>query len=275
MRCPTLADLPSPPAHRGGWPWTEETPQASTRTLDGREWPRITVVTPSYQHGHFLEETIRSVLLQGYPDLDYIVQDGGSSDDSVAILKRYEPWLAHWSSGPDGGQVRAINAGLARATGHWRGWLNSDDVYLPGALIAVGSMPEACSWVVGQTLYIDSASRPVGRFPLSYREATIVGSAGPEWIDALCARASVTALPQQSTFWTAEAQMEAGPLDETLEYTFDHEFWVRLASKGFSPTLVDEEFTLYRQHEAQKTRPWTRAASYREEARLTAAWRDR
>ena len=243
-------------------------------TPDGREWPRITVVTPSYQQGRFLEETIRSVLLQGYPDLEYIVLDGGSSDESVEILRRYEQWLAYSTSERDGGQVQAINAGLTRASGHWRSWLNSDDVYLPGALIRVGSASGA-SWIVGNTVYINEDSRRIGRFPLSYRSASVVGADGPAWIDALCARASVTALPQQSTFWTEAAQAEVGMLDESLEYAFEHDYWVRLLYLGFSPTVVSDELTLYRVHKDQKTQARTRAASYREEARITETWLSR
>ena len=85
------------------------------------------MVTPSFDQARFLEETIRSVLLQGYPHLEYIVLDGGSRDESVEVIRRYEPWLSYWTSGKDGGQSDAINRGLRRATGEWVGWQNSDD----------------------------------------------------------------------------------------------------------------------------------------------------
>lgn len=123
-----LFDLPAPPPGRTGWPWTETAP--ATRA----DWPRVTIVTPSYNQAEFLEETLRSVLLQGYPNLEYIVIDGGSTDGSRAILEKYSPWLDYWVSEPDRGQSDAINKGLARATGEWVNWLNSDDCLLPGAL---------------------------------------------------------------------------------------------------------------------------------------------
>ncbi len=273
MRCPGLADLPPPPAGRTGWPWTIETPAAPEQHSDGQAWPRITVATASYQQGVFIEETIRSVLLQGYPDLEYIVVDGGSTDDTVEILRRYEPWLAYWRSAPDRGQVSAINDALSRASGHWRAWLNSDDFYVQGALQQVGSAPETASWLVGLTGYVDAASRPIGQFPVSYRSTSLVVE--PAWIDVLCAKASGTALPQQSTFWSAAAHEAVGALDESLEYVFEHEYWVRLSYAGFVPVLLDRELTMYRYHAAQKTRPSTRAAAYFEEAQVTTPWLDR
>lgn len=99
-------------------------------------WPRITIVMPSYQQAAYLEEGLRSVLLQNYPNLEFIVNDGGSQDGSAEILSRYASFLTHWQSKPDGGQGHAINQGFDRATGEILGWVNSDDFYLPGALYA-------------------------------------------------------------------------------------------------------------------------------------------
>lgn len=134
MRCPRLSDLPPPPPGRAGWPWTEESPPLPEAMESGEPWPAITVVTPSFNQGAFLEETLRSVLLQGYPALEYFVLDGGSTDGSVALLRRYEPWLSAWASEADRGQSHAINKGFARATGDLVTFQNSDDLYLPGAL---------------------------------------------------------------------------------------------------------------------------------------------
>src|SRR5262245_56142305 len=140
MRCPTLAELPPPPSGKTGWPWTVETPGLPAMRPDGSPWPRVSIVTPSYNQGRFIEETLRSILLQGYPDLEYIVMDGGSTDGSADIIRKYSPWLTSWISEPDGGQVAAINAGMARATGTLLNWINSDDFLLPGALEALGSI---------------------------------------------------------------------------------------------------------------------------------------
>ncbi|MEI6674028.1 MAG: glycosyltransferase family 2 protein [Verrucomicrobiota bacterium] len=128
---PTLADLPAPPPGRVGWPWTESSPPLP---LSGGLWPRISIITPSYNQGKYLEETIRSVLLQGYPDLEYFIIDGGSTDESVNIIRKYEPWLAGWVSETDAGQSDAINKGFARCTGTIFNWLCSDDFLTAGAL---------------------------------------------------------------------------------------------------------------------------------------------
>jgi glycosyltransferase involved in cell wall biosynthesis len=238
-------------------------------------WPRISVITPSYRHAAFLEETIRSVLLQGYPDLEYIVLDGGSDDGSVDIIQRYEPWLAFWRSGPDGGQTHAINEGLLRATGHWRAWLNSDDFYAPGALMRIGAEGRDATWLVGETGYVDVESRRIGRFPRAYRATSLVRENGPAWVDVACASASGTALPQQSSF-VSDAAWEAagGGLDDSLEYLFEHELWVRLARAGFAPILLADELTLYRVHADQKTRGSTRGAAYMEERAVAGRWLD-
>jgi glycosyltransferase involved in cell wall biosynthesis len=134
MHCPRRVELPASPLGRRGWPWTEESPQVPDTMPDGRPWPKVTIVTPSYNQGQFIEESMRSVLLQGYPDLEYIVIDGGSSDDSVDKIRRYEQWLEFWVSEPDSGQSNAINKGWRRSRGDVIAWLNSDDIYAPSAL---------------------------------------------------------------------------------------------------------------------------------------------
>src|SRR6476646_3760457 len=118
----TVEDLPLPPPDKTGWPWTEQAEPLPKYTPYDFKWPRISVVTPSYNQSQFLEETIRSVLLQGYPDMEYIIIDGGSTDNSIEIIKKYEKFLAHWVSEPDRGQSHAINKGFKECTGEYIAW---------------------------------------------------------------------------------------------------------------------------------------------------------
>ncbi|WP_235678332.1 glycosyltransferase family 2 protein [Cylindrospermopsis curvispora] len=119
---------------------------------DGGEWPRISIVTPNYNYGQFIEETIRSVLLQGYPNLEYIVIDGGSTDDSVEIIKKYEPWLSYWVSEKDRGQANAINKGFEQATGKIFNWINSDDILSQKSLKSIAQEIKNADALGGQVL---------------------------------------------------------------------------------------------------------------------------
>ena len=109
MKCPALSELLKPPKEMTGWPWTSE---SSSITSSDEPWPKITVVTPSFNQAEYIEATIRSVLLQGYPNLEYIIIDGGSTDGSVDIIKKYNTWITYWISEPDMGQYDAINKGF-------------------------------------------------------------------------------------------------------------------------------------------------------------------
>jgi len=147
MPCPTLSELPPPPLGKAGWPWTKESPQLPDAMPDGHPSSRVSIVTPSYNQEQFIEETVRSVLLQGYPNLEYIITDGGSTDDSVDTIHKHEPWLAYWVSEPDRGQAHGINKGFLRSGGDILGWINTDDTYEKGAVSLVAAFmaerPEA------------------------------------------------------------------------------------------------------------------------------------
>lgn len=249
MHSPSLAQLPPPPAGRSGWPWTEQPSIPLASLPGGRNWPKISVVTPSYNQAVFLEETLRSVLLQGYPNLEYIVMDGGSTDESVALIRRYEPWLAHWESRKDHGQSHAVNKGWARASGNLLAYLNSDDIYLPGALAKA-----ARAWVehhhpsavIGAVQYTDNQSRPSGpptRPHLPARAPLDLSLVDHEkWF-----------LPQQSGFWSAQRLDSVGRwLREDLHYTLDRELYYRLCRTG-SVVLLEEALATYRFHPDSKS----------------------
>ena len=206
--------------------------------------PRVSIVTPSYNQGQFLEETIRSVLLQGYPNLEYMVIDGGSTDGSLDIIRKYEPWIDSWVSEPDRGQSHAINKGFSRATGNVFGWLNSDDYFAPGALTTLMELrsrePDAVAWV-GACDEVEADGTHIAR------RAPWLG--GQEQI-AMWWRESF--FHQPSCLFDAGAFREVGGIDEELYYSMDFDLWVRLAGRG-KFVGVDKVVSCSRMHPATKT----------------------
>lgn len=242
MRCPTLDKLLPPPPGKTGWPWTEESPPVPDRMPDGRPWPRVSIVTPSYNQDSFLEETIRSVLLQGYPDLEYLVMDGGSTDGSVDIIRRYSPWLASWVSELDRGQTHAINKGLGRVTGEIVAWLNADDAYMPGALseaAAVMGAADGSAFVYGDCQQIDEMGRPL----VLYKGAC-------DGLESfLLFRACV---PQPATFFLRSLLDQVGFLDDSYHYAMDCEFFLRVVARH-NLQYIPRVLAKYRVHSASKT----------------------
>lgn len=226
MTAPTLQDLPYPPPGRRGWPWTEAPPPLPPKMPDGRDWPAIGIVTPSFNQGRYIEETIRSVLLQGYPALEYHIEDGGSTDETVGIIRRYEKFLSGWVSEKDRGQSHAINKGMARLQrAEWINWLNSDDILLPGALDAVGRWSAKSS---GECI----AAIGLGE-QLLERTQQIIPTAPRSDLDRTSVRNWRThAFLQPACFFRRDAFLKAGGLNEALHYALDFELWLKLAEIG-------------------------------------------
>jgi glycosyltransferase involved in cell wall biosynthesis len=200
-------------------------------------------VTPSYNQGQFLEQAILSVLDQGYPNLEYIVIDGGSTDDSVEIIKKHRKHLAYWVSEPDEGQTNAINKGFARSSGQIMNWLNSDDLLLPGALDAVAaafSRDSAVDFVYGDCDLIDADGKMLirQRAPEFDRDVMVYGR---------------SVLSQPACFWSRSVWQKLGALDEQYGFCMDMEFWVRAAVTGCVFKLVRRPIAATRLHRAAKT----------------------
>lgn len=207
------------------WPWGCKPLPPDVRDP---AWPSISIVTPSYNQAAYIEETLRSVLCQGYPNLEYVVMEDGSSDASPTIISKYRPWLAQYVPGPNRGFGAVLHDGLSRTTGEIMAWLNSDDLYLPGTLETVARVFSDCpevDWIVGQSLIIDQAGHPMrlsGQPGFSRRlffSGRYLGG-HPAWNGSW--------IPQESVFWRRRLWEKAGAhfLTERLQYG-DFELWSR------------------------------------------------
>ncbi len=204
--------------------------------------PKVSIITPSYNQGRYLEATIRSVLDQDYPNIEYIIVDGGSKDESVGIIRKYKDRLAWWVSEKDKGHADALNKGFSHASGEILAWLNSDDAYFPRVVSeAVACLQEypQVGMVYGDAVLIDDAGKPIGRFAskqTDYRRLL---------------RGSVH-IPQATTFFRASLWRKVGPLDLSLFFSFDYDLWVRLAKES-ELRYVPRQWAYFRLHNKGKT----------------------
>jgi len=244
MNCITLKELPSPPPDKTGWPWTEVSDQLPHDMPDGIPWPKISIVTPSLNQGQFIEETIRSVLLQGYPNLEYIIIDGGSTDGSVSIIRKYEKWITYWVSEPDRGQSHALNKGFSKSTGDIINWLNADDFYLKGGLQAIGKIFQKCPghMIVASGIdFEEKTKNEVVVFPIRISVENII-KFWEGWYDWL----------QPSIFFPKSAFLEVGALDETLHFAMDTDLYCRLM-QSLPLLYIDTPISKFRRHAWAKT----------------------
>ncbi|MFW6116484.1 MAG: glycosyltransferase family 2 protein [bacterium] len=203
----------------------------------------VSIVTPSFNQRCFVEQTLQSVLEQDYPSTEYIVMDGGSDDGSVEVIQRYASRLAYWRSQPDGGQAAAIAQGFARAQGQIHAYINSDDLYLPGALRAVSDFFRAhpdVELVAGNTLIIDANENILGvrwAVPVTLGELLHEG----------------TPFCQVGCFWRASAARRAGGFDPSFRFCMDYDFFVRLLETGARMAVIDRYLAAYRVHREAKS----------------------
>jgi glycosyltransferase involved in cell wall biosynthesis len=235
----TLNDLPPPSPDKSGWPWTEQSQPLSAQMPDGSDWPCISIITPSYNQGQFIEETIRSVLLQGYPDLEYIIIDGGSTDNTLEILHKYEKFLAYWVSEPDAGQADAINKGFYKATGDLIGWQNSDDYYYPQAFryAALG----ACRFKKYDVFYGSRNYLNLEEYGIATRDEHM----SPFNLEKMIPNANMS---NQSMLFRKRIFQENNFLDTSFHHCMDHEFFWRLIGKGYKFIFIPEMTACYRLH---------------------------
>jgi glycosyltransferase involved in cell wall biosynthesis len=205
--------------------------------------PKISIITPSFNQVDFLERTLLSVLEQDYPNIEYIVIDGGSTDGSVDLIKKYERRLAYWVSEKDRGQAHAINKGLERATGDWVAWQNSDDTYYPGAfsqLAAVAQSNGSAQLIIGNMNLIDRDDQILR--DLKYVRPTY---------SSLLSEGMI--LSNQSAFWQRKVHQELGLLSESLDCAFDYEWFLRLLAEGRQTAHVNTTWGALRVHGDTKT----------------------
>ena len=205
--------------------------------------PLVSIITPSFNQAQYLEATIQSVLGQDYPRLEYIIVDGGSTDGSAAVIKKYEGRLAWWVSEQDKGQTDAINKGFNRANGEILAWLNSDDTYNPGAVSAAVKFlmdnPEI-AMVYADCDFINEQGGVIGKFNSAQTDHRRL-------------REGYVHIPQQTMFFRAKYWKELGPLDPSFYFAMDYDLWTRISARAPIKYLRGQTWANFRIHNFGKT----------------------
>ncbi len=205
--------------------------------------PKISIITPSYNQGQFIEDTILSVINQNYPNLEYIIIDGGSTDNTVNIIKKYEHYLAYWTSEKDNGQSEAINKGFKKATGEIVGWINSDDFFMPGAFSKVANcfaMNKELDFINGYSLLIDEHTNILSNHFIIKQK---------KWY----ARHGIYYISQPAMFWKRKIFDKIGFLREDFHALMDRELLIRILSNDFKIGHLGKILAAFRMHNASKS----------------------
>lgn len=214
----------------------------SFKNMREKRLPLISIITPSYNQARFLEETIVSVLSQNYPNLEYIIIDGGSTDGSIEIIKKYGNHLKYWVSEKDNGQSHAINKGFSRATGDILAWINSDDYYLPDAFNTMAT---------ASIEFPNSLWFYAGTYWLSNNNQSYVGGIEDPEIASWYLKCLVS---QPGVFWRRKIWNQVGSLvDENMHFSFDYDLWLKFAAFQPIPQIITEPIAVFRLHEESKT----------------------
>lgn len=244
-----LSQLPPPPSGKSGWPWTEESEVLPPIQSNKQLWTRISIVTPSYNQGEFIEETIRSLILQNYPNFEYIIIDGGSTDKTLEIIRKYEKWIEYWVSEKDNGQSHAINKGFAKCTGEFVNWICSDDMLCKNALFYLSPFlnDNKNSLIISHGLRIDQNSNIIDEILPS------VINNFENLVDIKQYWRRNNSIMQQSCFYPLKELKRFELLNVSNHYTMDYELWGRLLIADIQIVRTSVMVGLFRWYGGQKT----------------------
>lgn len=221
------------------WPWNFN--NSDLPNYDEKcEWPKISIITPSFNQGEYIEETIRSILLQDYPNLEYIIIDGGSTDNSLEIIKKYNKWITYWISEPDNGQSDAINKGLKICTGEIFNWINSDDLLLNGSLKIIANNIDNYDLLAGSVINFSN------NYDISVKQKNLS-------LKNLLNEDTNAIYQQPGTWLKTKYLKNIGGLDESLDYCFDWYMMIHYLKKYPRVNYINSNLSKFRLHENSKT----------------------